>query len=381
METKKLKIIINDVSVSLFAFDGGQGVREYLAMLTCTNPEQSFEEQARAMADSCEEIRTSNFHGHLGKLSEAHPVFKRYYLSDAANQLETLQKIIGEQDCAVSYVQQPPLQGAKLGLWVYLMAGTENHKIDDNMFAVTHNGYTELWSAQLMAAGKNAFDQTFDIMTTYAQRLRNLGCTLADNCLRTWLYVNDIDNHYDGVVKGRNAVFDTEHLTDDTHFIASTGIGGRCADHQVLCMMNAYAIKGIKPNDVRHLYALDHLNRTSDYGVRFERGSYIDFAGRRKVFISGTASIDNKGDIMHVGDIRQQVRRMWENIQALLAEGGCTFDDVAEMTVYLRDTADYKVVSDMFAQKFPDTPYIIVLAPVCRPGWLVETECLALKKL
>ena len=51
------------------------------------------------------------------------------------------------------------------------------------------------------------------------------------------------------------------------------------------------------------------------------------------------------------------------------------------MTVYLRDTADRKVVSDMFARKFPDTPYIIVLAPVCRPGWLVETECLALKKL
>lgn len=381
MENKKLNIIINDVSVRLFAFNGGHGVREYLGILTCINPERSFEEQAQAVTDSCEKIRASNFNGKLDKLNAAFPVFKRYYLSDAANQVEALQQITGEENCAVSYVQQPPLHGAKLGLWIYLMTGTENHKIGDNLFSVAHNGYTELWSAQLTAVGDNAFDQTFDIMTIYARYLRNWDCTLADNCLRTWLYVNDIDNHYDGVVKGRNAVFDTEHLTDDTHFIASTGIGGRCADHRTLCMMNAYAIKGIKPNEVHHLYALDHLNRTSDYGVRFERGSYIDFAGRRKVFISGTASIDNKGNIMHVGNIRQQVHRMWENIRALLAEGGCTFDDVAEMTVYLRDTADYKTVSDMFAQKFPDTPYIIVLAPVCRPGWLVETECFALKKL
>jgi enamine deaminase RidA (YjgF/YER057c/UK114 family) len=51
------------------------------------------------------------------------------------------------------------------------------------------------------------------------------------------------------------------------------------------------------------------------------------------------------------------------------------------MIVYLRDVADYQVVRDVFAQRFPDKPVVIVHAPVCRPGWLVEMECTAVKAI
>jgi hypothetical protein len=34
----------------------------------------------------------------------------------------------------------------------------------------------------------------------------------------------------------------------------------------------------------------------------------------------------------------------------------------------------------MFKNKFPQHPFVIVYAPVCRPGWLIETECIAIKK-
>jgi enamine deaminase RidA (YjgF/YER057c/UK114 family) len=99
------------------------------------------------------------------------------------------------------------------------------------------------------------------------------------------------------------------------------------------------------------------------------------------VIISGTASIDNKGQIKHPKDIVSQTRRMWENVKALLAEAECTFDDVAEIVVYLRDVADYGVVSKLFEERFAGKPYIIVHAPVCRPGWLVEMECMAVKQV
>ena len=46
--------------------------------------------------------------------------------------------------------------------------------------------------------------------------------------------------------------------------------------------------------------------------------------------------------------------------------------------VYLRDVADYALVNKMFRERFPDIPYVILWAPVCRPGWLVEMECMAL---
>lgn len=68
---------------------------------------------------------------------------------------------------------------------------------------------------------------------------------------------------------------------------------------------------------------------------------------------------------------------MWENVNALLSEGGMSMDDILQIVVYLRDTADYAVVSQMFAKRFPQTPYVITLAPVCRPAWLIEMECIA----
>jgi hypothetical protein len=34
----------------------------------------------------------------------------------------------------------------------------------------------------------------------------------------------------------------------------------------------------------------------------------------------------------------------------------------------------------MFDEKFPNMPYVITLAPVCRPTWLIEMECMAVKK-
>ena len=51
------------------------------------------------------------------------------------------------------------------------------------------------------------------------------------------------------------------------------------------------------------------------------------------------------------------------------------------MLVYLRDPADYAVVREMYEERFPDIPRVIVLAPVCRPGWLIEMECMAMHPL
>ena len=74
-----------------------------------------------------------------------------------------------------------------------------------------------------------------------------------------------------------------------------------------------------------------------------------------------------------------QTYRMWENVEILLAEGGMQFSDVMHLVVYLRDTGDYEVVSEMFKERFPDIPTVITLAPVCRPTWLIEMECVAVK--
>ena len=81
-----------------------------------------------------------------------------------------------------------------------------------------------------------------------------------------------------------------------------------------------------------------------------------------------------------MGNIVKQAERMWENVGVLLEEGGASFDDVMQIIVYLRDICDYQTVKEMFDRRFPDTPKVITLAPVCRPTWLIEMECIAVKK-
>ena len=107
----------------------------------------------------------------------------------------------------------------------------------------------------------------------------------------------------------------------------------------------------------------------------------MDYADRRHVFVSGTASINNKGEVMYPKDVERQTRRMWENVETLLREADCSYDDVCQMIVYLRDISDYQTVRALYQERFPDKPLVIVQASVCRPGWLVEMECMAVKNV
>ena len=53
-------------------------------------------------------------------------MFKRYFLSDAANQADWLAVQVPESSvCACSIVEQPPLNGTKIALWVYLQSGVQ----------------------------------------------------------------------------------------------------------------------------------------------------------------------------------------------------------------------------------------------------------------
>ena len=203
------------------------------------------------------------------------------------------------------------------------------------------------------------------------------GITLEDNCLRTWFYVKDIDTNYNGMVTGRNEVFSEHDLTPDTHYIASTGIEGSFTDVHALVMMDAYAIKGIRPEQVEHLHALDHLSHTHRYGVAFERATSIAYRDRKHVIVSGTASIDHNGEIVHEGDVLCQLDRTLENISALLAQADADMEDMQHFIVYLRDPSDAEIIRDILKERIGDRPFLVVTGPVCRPNWLVEIEGIA----
>ena len=366
-------IAFENASADVSCFDNGTEVKEYHAMIHVDAKRLPYSQQLEAVLNAYNQLLE-------GPLKGAQAVFKRYFLSDAANQADEV-VLSDVTDCAKSIIEQAPLDGTKIALWCYLMTGVQTGLCKSGLYEVRHGAFRHLWNGSAHNMAANSEYQTRLLFNEYNMQLLEEGCTLEANCIRTWLFVNDVDLNYGGVVRARNQFFFTQGLTVHTHFIASTGIGGRQQDPNVLSQMDNYAIAGIQKEQIHYLYAPTHLNRTSDYGVSFERGTYIDYADRRHVLISGTASINNKGEIMYPKDIVKQTHRMWENVEALLKEAECTYDDVTEMVVYLRDVADYELAKEMYEERFHDKSYVIVLAPVCRPGWLVEMECMAVKKM
>lgn len=357
------------VKAEISAFTPQSGVAEFHLMLHVLPHRERFEGQLARLYAAVEQLPN------LPLLRHTHPVAKRYFLSDATNQVPLMKP---EANCAVGYIQQPPLDGSKVALWIYLQRDTEVC-CQNGATLVAHNGYTHRWEMGLCESHGDSAAQTAAVLEGYEGRLAEVGATLADHCVRTWFYVRDVDTQYAGMVRARLENFIEQGLTSETHYIASTGIGGLPANRDAIIQLDTYALTGMQPEQMTYLYGLSHLNPTIEYGVTFERGTLLRFGDRAHAYISGTASIDNKGEVVHLGDIVEQTRRMWENVEVLLAEAEMSIEaNVMQIIVYLRDISDYKTVRNLFGERYPNIPIVFTLAPVCRPEWLIEMECIAI---
>ena len=339
-----------------------EGIAEYHLTLQVEDGSLPFEGQLQAVLDAYSKATS-------GKTV----LLRRFFLSDPAGQAGRLEAALRALPAAAtSVIGQPPLDGTKIAAWVYAVEGGE---FKDGIF--THNGYEHVWTGGMQSEEDGSEAQMAEIFKEYDSILAEKDMTVAENCIRTWIFVRDVDSNYGGVVKGRRDYFDRIGLTPDTHFISSTGIAGFSADPRQLVRMDAYSIKGLKDEQIQYLHAYDYLSPTALYGVTFERGTAVTYGDRKHIFISGTASIDKEGNVLHVDDPRKQTERMLENVDALLKEAEAGFEDIQYSIVYLRNATDYQCVCEVLQRDCPNLNPIYVLAPVCRPTWLVEMECMA----
>jgi 2-iminobutanoate/2-iminopropanoate deaminase len=141
------------------------------------------------------------------------------------------------------------------------------------------------------------------------------------------------------------------------------------------------------PVEKRAITSLDVLNEAYDYArpSSFSRGMRIDLNGLAILLISGTASIDDQGLTIHVGDLRAQTKRTFYNITRLLESEGATWKDIVRTTCYLRDIErDYAAFNeertDFYqAQGLDPLPASTgIQAILCRPDLLVEIEAIAM---
>ena len=141
------------------------------------------------------------------------------------------------------------------------------------------------------------------------------------------------------------------------------------------------------PIEKRPMTNHDVLNEAFAYAKpsSFSRGMRIDLNGITILLISGTASIDENGVSVHIGDFRAQLRRTYDNITGLLESEGCTWHDIVRTTCYLRDIdRDYEAFNEERTKFFheqgldPLPASTGIQAHLCRPELLIEIEAIAM---
>jgi enamine deaminase RidA (YjgF/YER057c/UK114 family) len=232
---------------------------------------------------------------------------------------------------------------------------------------------TRFHAAGLCGPGDGAYAQTLGMFGLAEDLLHRAGMEFRD-VVRTWIHMRHIDRDYGTLNRARREFFASRGIAPVP---ASTGIaGGPVPAEHDLCL-GIYAVKAGRPL-LRTVMTSPTLNEASEYGADFVRGLRVEEANKVALHVSGTASIDEHGATVHVGDLDAQADRMLVNIAALLEGQGARFADVVHAITYLKHPADAaRIRLKLRSAGFVGFPHALVAAPICRPDLLCETEALA----
>ena len=233
---------------------------------------------------------------------------------------------------------------------------------------------TRFYANGIYGRGESAYQQTHAMFEAAESLLQQAGMAFSD-VMRTWIYLREMDRDYAEFNRARREFFQSRGIVP---IPASTGIGAGLVPPEHDVCLGVYAIQAER-NSLRSVMTTPTLNEAPVYGSDFSRGMRIDEANKVALHVSGTASLDETGQTVHVDDFDAQADRMLVNVAALLQGQGADFGDVVSAMTYLKHPKDADRLQEKFrAAGYEGFPNILVEAPVCRPELLCETELLAI---
>ena len=107
----------------------------------------------------------------------------------------------------------------------------------------------------------------------------------------------------------------------------------------------------------------------------------VEVRGGRTLYIAGQLALDKEGKLIGPGDFRSQVKQVFENLKARLAEGGASFKDVVKLNYYLTDASDIQALRDTrnsyINVENPPASTLVVVKQLVREEYLIEVEAIA----
>jgi len=383
-----------DGAVTASRINGCGPIKLYVGV--CPTSRGSFEDQVRDIYRKLRELLQEQG-------ARRHDVVtERVFFSDLEDQVETFRKIReefyvggdGASRClpATTYLQQPPCEPGvlcELQLRVIFPVPGDGEEVEVRDLeglpapatgkVVSSRGYDHVYLQNLTGGRpgdgldftgqmEQAFDQAAAVLEQENLTFRDV--------IRTWIYVDEMERDYGDLNEVRTAFFKRQEVK---RLPASTGIQGGVYPCGRGGSLDLYALRTDRSVQIQVMHA-PTLNEAWSYGSSFSRGMTVTREDRTVAYISGTASIDDTGQVVHVGDIEGQVQRMLLNVEQLLAGSGAQVSDIVRATTYLKDSEDFEAFKRIYTERgFPlNIPHTICKAEVCRPDWLVEIEVTAI---
>lgn len=211
--------------------------------------------------------------------------------------------------------------------------------------------------------------------TDLEKSLLSAGFDHAD-LIRTWFYLGQILPDYDTfnfVRKHRYA-----GKIDERRLPASTGIQGLSAINSIISL-DAMALRTGDSWPKVQTMTSPVQPEARTYGPLFSRGVEIVWPQYKILYVSGTASIDERGRSAHIDDPESQIKNTLNNISLLLKKCGADMDDIVHGCAFLKRRSLEPVFEKVLRQNnWLNMPCLRLCADICRDDLFFEMDCIAL---
>lgn len=298
--------------------------------------------------------------------------------ADRARVVRRMQEQVGDINWPITWVENGKTSRHLTGIFVHAVCGAAPETILVGG-RVVGTVYEDTWARHVNLGG--LYDH--DVDHSAPHQARQVFCDMREglaqadvrfsDVLRTWFYNRDILSWYGDFNRERTALFQ-EHGVFDGLVPASTGIGARNPFGAALTA----ALIAVKPKgcEAKAFAVPSPLQGPAlRYGSSFSRAVELRLPDHRRLYVSGTASIDADGQTVHRGDSRAQVAETMRIVQALLESRAMAWSEVVRAVAYFRNAEDAPLFRHYCQETgLPPLPVIVTHNVICRDDLLFEIE-------
>ncbi len=302
---------------------------------------------------------------------------------EAGSGLHALEAALGEAEWPVTWLTDcGTADQAGVHIWAAIGLEPQVLRLENRVVGVFYEDeyarYCRLGGVVPAAVSATREDQAREVFRSLDGLLGSVGMAFSD-VIRTWFYNHNILDWYGGFNQVRDAFFREKDLFGRL-VPASTGIGG--ANPAGAALQAGVLALQRKSDSVRMFAVPSPLQCPAlDYGSSFSRAAEFDMPDHRRLFVSGTASIEPGGKTAYVDDMDAQVRLTMQVVGAILESRGMTWDDLVHFLVYVRNAGDAQAFERFCeAEGLSNLPAIVSNNVVCRDDLLFEVEGIAIAR-